>query len=258
MMTVSAEKVTTLAPLEPNCTRIVLEGLTSFSIQGRGLREWIEKVVNGADKESQPMNLKGRVKNLKDGRVEIICFGPDVDKLFEVLEKRKAESAKDQLFIKRCERSEFFDPDITTMTDFKTERSDDSSEMIWALRGAGDRFAESTKELRNLTTGLETVHHDILERDKKSATGRLLTLHYELISNRDRLADTHARGVRPLPALQANIEWPAIPEQEFAHLVSQVYLGLQDSEVDTAELKGDIDTLLDMVDRKLSEFGVNI
>jgi acylphosphatase len=245
--------------LEPNCFKIIIEGQTSFSIQGRGLREKIEKTVNGVDKGSKTLDIKGRVRNLKDGRVEILCFGKDVDSLYETIMEWKTDGSGDEIFIKNCTKHEYYDSDICSLIGFQTERSDDQSEMIWALRGAGDRFAESTKELQALTTGLKGIHHDLIERDKKSAIGRLLTLHYELIRNREQLADpSSSRAKMTLDALKSNIEYPAIPEQEFAHLVSQVYFGLQDIGVDDETLKADIDALRGIVDCKLSDFGIKI
>ena len=48
--------------------------------------------------------------------------------------------------------------------------------MVWA--GAGGRFKEATD-------ALDKINKNLLERDKNIAPGRLLTLYYELVHNRD-------------------------------------------------------------------------
>jgi hypothetical protein len=90
------------------------------------------------------------------------------------------ENGKEVKVIKRIERYQI-EIESDTFSDFTVERSDDLSEMVWALRGAGTRFKDATDALEKIDKTLE-------ERDKNSAIGKLLTLHSELIHNRDLLA----------------------------------------------------------------------
>lgn len=249
-----------------NCKLIIIEGITSSSIQGVNLRERIEKFVK-TPIDGESLDIKGKVRNLKNGKVEVICFGKDVQRLYNQIAKWKEKPETEAgIDCKDCRLLDYYDDEIVSYTDFVIERSDDQSEMVWALRGAGNRFAESTKELRRLTQGITKIHDNLLDRDKKLVIGRLLTLHYELIHNLDQLADPAiCRGRINLDALKSNIESPAIPEQAFAHNLSQVLIGLQDLqrndrfESETIkQLKEDTEELRKIVDAKLLEYNIKI
>jgi acylphosphatase len=132
--------------LKSNCKRIILECYTSFSVQGVNLREEVEKFVR-EPREGKVLEIKGRVRNLKDGKVEIIYKGNDIAFLYNQISEWK----KDQKFgIKDIKRNDHFDPDAEGFNDFTIERLDDLSEMVLALRGAGYRFIESTKTLERI------------------------------------------------------------------------------------------------------------
>jgi acylphosphatase len=62
--------------LESNCKRIVIEGHTSFGIQGVN-REEIERFVK-EPKEGKALDIIGKVRNLKDGTVEVICKAQNI------------------------------------------------------------------------------------------------------------------------------------------------------------------------------------
>jgi acylphosphatase len=199
--------------LEPNCVRIIIEGYTSFGIQGVNLREAIEKRIKHPD-NGDPLAVVGMVRNLKDGRVEIVCKGPDVGLLYETIhdwdEKRTFE-------IRGHTKEDHYDPEPTHITDFVVERSDDLSEMVLALRGAGYRFVQSSKTL-------EKINENILERDRKIALGRLLTLHYEVVENIRELDEPRLdRKKIYLEVFRSNLSSPVIPEQSFAHLLVRIF-----------------------------------
>jgi len=65
--------------LESNCTRIIIEGYTSFDIQGKNLRETIEEFVKKLKEDGKPLDIRVSVENLKDGRVEVIYIGEDTE-----------------------------------------------------------------------------------------------------------------------------------------------------------------------------------
>jgi len=191
--------------LNSECLRIILEGHTSFSIQGVNLREHIEGIVKGKDETSR-LNLVGRVRNLKDGRVEILCKGPDAQKLED---KLRILNDRNVFLIKDIKRHRYDEPEAKFFDNFTIEHSDDLSEMVWALRGAGQRFKESIDALEKINSTLEN-------RDKKVAEGRLLTLYYEIIHNKKELDELNpsilAQQRFQLEALRSNIGSPVIPE----------------------------------------------
>jgi acylphosphatase len=65
------------------CTRILLEGITSYAIQGINLREKVEGYV----KTNLRSRVRGRISNLKNGQVEIIFCGKqsELKKLLDYL-----------------------------------------------------------------------------------------------------------------------------------------------------------------------------
>jgi hypothetical protein len=71
---------------------------------------------------------------------------------------------------------------------FTVERSDDLSEMVWALRGAGMRFEEAT-------AALDKIDKTIQKRDENAAIGKLLTLRDELIHNNHWLSSIEISNV---------------------------------------------------------------
>jgi hypothetical protein len=105
--------------------------------------------------------------------VEIICFGSDVNKLFNELNEWKNSKDNNKHFeIKNLYKFSYEEEDkFSSFDDFIIERSDDQSEMVWALRGAGRRFKKAAD-------ALEKINDNLLERDKKIVAGRLLTLYH--------------------------------------------------------------------------------
>ena len=236
--------------MEPKCYRITIEGRTSFGIQGINLRERIEQTIKHP-KDGKALDVNGRVRNLKDGRVEIICIGRDVNPLHKTLEEWNE--------IKHTVKEELYDPRATEFKDFTVERSDDLSEMVWALRGAGYRFVQSTETL-------ETINRNILERDKKTSRGRLLTLHYELMHNIIELDEEIPNSDRiSLEVIKSNAVSPVLSEEDFAHLSVQVFLELQRYQKDrdfrstTVTLKENLTELRTKIDRELStNYGIKM
>lgn len=238
------------------CYRIIIKGSTTSSIQGINLREKIEKFVK-TPIDGVRLDIKGKVRNLKNGNVEITCFGSDVQKLYDkIMEWKGDQDDGSHVDFKECVMYDYPDKEILESTDFVIERSDDQSEMVWALRGAGSQFLASTKALNK-------INDTIIERDKKRAIGRLLTLHYELIHNRDQLADPKQCKDRiHTDAMASNIGDPAVYDKKFVYPLSEVFFGLeelkQSSESSTeviSQLKEDIQTLLNIIQEELSKLG---
>lgn len=197
------------------CKRLIVQGVTSYSIQAVNFREKIEEFVR-INFNAQSIKALGRISNLKSGEVEIVfCSSKktDLDQLIEYL--MKIEGIQHIHQYDYASNQEF--------TNFRIERSDDLSEMVWALRGAGIRFKEATDALEKIYITLE-------ERDKKVAIGRMLALYFELLHNRRllRRADERNRDKINTVALAANIEKPAIPERDFVYLTNEVYSDFED------------------------------
>jgi acylphosphatase len=232
--------------LEFNWKRITIEGYTSFDIQGINLREKIEGFVKA---EGKSLDIFGNVHNLKDGRVQVICTGKDTKLLHDQLEKWKEEKKYN---FKKIEIIEFYDPKAESFTDFTVERADDLSEMVLALRGAGCRFVQSTETL-------EKINQNILDRDSKLMKGKLLTLHYELTNIISEFDEPNPnRNKIYLEAMKTNVSSPVIPEENFAHLLMQVFIELQEFQIagitDRIDhLKVSLNSLRKMVDDELAD-----
>jgi len=244
--------------VETNCSRIILEGRTSFGIQGINLREKIEETIK-QPKNGKPLDVKGRVRNLKDGKVEIICMGSEVELLYETLVKW----CQDHLFgIKKVTKEEVHDPEAIRFTDFTVERSDDLSEMVWALRGAGYRFVQSTEKLQ-----------EMIDRDKEVVRGKLLTLHYEVVNNRKVLdeltemqtstlevSDQNWKNRVHLEVLNSNLASPIISGEPFVSLLTDIFYELNElrqngslSGERLVRLTENLSKLQEMVGKELSD-----
>jgi acylphosphatase len=241
-----------LKKLQSNCKRILIEGGTSYNVQGINLRETIEMLVKKGSKE---LRIKGITRNLKDGNVEAICVGSDEHSEFLLKQVEKWMKDK-QVMFKTCNMRNHYDPEAKNYRDFTVERSDDLSEMVWALRGAGNRFKEATD-------ALEEIEQTIITRDKNTSIGRLLSLHNELISNRDQLAKpTKNRQRINTVALECSVENPAIPERGFVFLCGEVYSDLEDfKESDFSDIKkltSKVDALIELIAKELQIRGVSL
>jgi acylphosphatase len=230
------------------CKRIVIEGLTSNYIQGVNLRERVENFVRGTINADNVM-VKGKISNLQNGRVEIIFCGSDSDldriklQLEELTKTKKDE--KETKRIKNINTYEY-EVDDKLFSDFTIERSDDLSEMVWALRGAGNRFVESTEVLAK-------IYHKIQERDERTALSRLLALHYELMYNKPHLQNINDFGDKiSLVALNASIENPILSENDFVLPLTDVVFALTElknaklpllNNFNTDDIKHDIESL---------------
>jgi acylphosphatase len=235
------------------CRRVVLEGFTSYAIQGRNFREKIEELVR-TKFNTDGVNVTGKVSNLKNGQVEVIFCGKDSDWL-EFLKKlgewTKKDADQSKIYIREPKIYDY-EVEDNSFSDFTIERSDELSEMVWALRGAGNRFVESTKALQKIE---ETLKY----RDKKIAVGRLFSLNYELLQNIELITTPGQNKDRiELVALTANVENPAIPEKYFVHLLVQLYLQVKDfkrttNSQDVDELKRKINKLLEIIKNELEQ-----
>jgi acylphosphatase len=58
------------------CKRVIIEGYTSYSIQGVNLREEVEKFLRRTINHDK-IQVTGKISNLKNGQVEIIFCGSD-------------------------------------------------------------------------------------------------------------------------------------------------------------------------------------
>jgi acylphosphatase len=210
------------------CKRVIIEGHTSYSIQGVNLREQVEKFVRETINHDK-IQVTGKISNLKNGQVEIIFCGSDneLDRIKAQIEKLTTIK-KDQEVTKGIRQITVYDYDTPIFSDFTIERSDDLSEMVWALKGAGYRFVESTEVLGKIYSKIE-------ERDKQTESSRLLALYYELVYNLSHLHDIKDYGKISLVVLNASIENPILPENDFILPLSSVVFAL--SELKNAELQ---------------------
>jgi acylphosphatase len=69
--TVTMEKI--------KCYRVVVEGITSYAIQGINLREKVESFVRSNFNSKEVKKVTGKICNLKNGQVEIIFCGAKSD-----------------------------------------------------------------------------------------------------------------------------------------------------------------------------------
>jgi acylphosphatase len=240
------------------CNRVIIKAITSYAIQGINLREKTEEYVR-TQLNHDKIRVKGKISNLKNGDVELIFCGKksDLSKLLDHLSKstviRKGQSEVEVIKETPCYEIE---TESEAFSDFTVERSDDLSEMVWALRGAGIRFKDATD-------ALEKIDKTLIERDRNSAIGRLLTLQNELISNRELLASPNRNTRRKnrerinIVALESNIENPAVPKEEFVYPLMEVYSDLLDFRdgllQDVRDISNKIDALLKIIDSLLSE-----
>src|SRR5206468_2413573 len=111
------------------CIRVIIEGITSYAIQGINLREKIEKYVR-THLNTDRIKARGKISNLKNGQVEIIFCGEksDLDNLLRYLPNTimDKENRKEVKVIKRIERYQI-EIESDTFSDFTVERSDDLS-----------------------------------------------------------------------------------------------------------------------------------
>jgi acylphosphatase/predicted metal-dependent hydrolase len=227
------------------CKRVIIEGHTSYSIQGVNLREEIEKFVRRTINHDK-IQVTDNLSNLKNGQVEIIFCGPanELNRIKAQIEKLTTIK-KDQEVATAIRQITEYGYETPIFTDFTIERSDDLSEMVWALKGAGYRFIESTEVLGN-------IYSKIQERDEQTELSRLLALHYELVYNLSHLHDIKDYGKISLVVLNASIESPILPENDFILPLSSVVFALSElknaespllNNFNTDDIKHDIESL---------------
>ena len=239
---------------------MVIEGYTSFDIQGVNLRETIESLIKKPG--SKFSDIVGYVHNLKDGKVEVICRGQNVELLYHQLLLSKVDEQSKQTE-ERLEEYKFKNVDISdyyvteSFTDFTVKRDDDLSEMVLALRGAGYRFKKSTETLQR-------IHESLLKRDKDMIRGRLLMLYHELTNIIVELNQPKKDKIH-LDAIRSNFDSLVIPEPGFADQLMQVYIELQefiktDNFRDMIDhLKENLESLKAMVGNELNtKYGINL
>ena len=180
-----------------------------------------------------------------------------VDELLEYLSK-SIVIKKEEQEVKVIKWAKYYEIEIESdaFSDFTVERSDDLSEMVWALRGAGMRFKDATD-------ALEKIDKTLIERDKNTTIGRLLAIHNELIHNRELLAspneNTRSKNRQRINtvALESNIQNPSIPKREFVYLLGEIYSDLLDFKggilSNARDLLEKTDALIKIVDQVLSE-----
>lgn len=124
--------------------------------------------------DSRDYKVKGRVRNLKEGTVEVLCEcdGETARKFYRAI-LRKAEEKRVRIKEDACTQPT--DSVFPVFTSFDIIREDDLKEMVWALQGAGRIFQEQE----------EVAREEFLK-------GFL----YELRSISDCLREVLARGVK--------------------------------------------------------------
>jgi acylphosphatase len=238
--------------MEFNCKRVVIEGCTSFGIQGQNLRETIEEFVKNPKEDGKPLEtwkIRGSVENLKDGRVELIYTGEDTESFHTRLEEDL--KMKGYKFKKEFQPAPHYLPEIERLSDFTIKRADDLSEMVLALRGAGYRFVESTKTLQK-------IYKSDIERDNKIMAGKLHALSYELTYIETQIDESN-KNIIPLGAIDANISSPAIAEIEFVHKLMSVSIDLREFRMgnkDPAHLKRSLSALRNIIEKRLQDESV--
>ena len=96
------------------CKRVIIEGDTSYSIQGINLREEVEKFVRRTINHDK-IQVTGKISNLKNGQVEIIFCGSnnELDRIKARVQKLTTIK-KDQEVIKGIRQINVFDYDGPT------------------------------------------------------------------------------------------------------------------------------------------------
>jgi acylphosphatase len=242
--------------LDSNCKRIIIEGYTSFDIQGVNLRETIESFVKTPDDDGKSLDIHGSVENLKDGRVEVIYTGKDAESFYTKLKQHLEEK---KFKTKEFQQSEHYHAEAETFTNFTIKRADDISEMVLALRGAGYRFVESTRTL-------EKIYRHQVDTDNKLIENKLVTLHYELLSTIDEFAsDNPSKDKFSTEVIKSHIASPVLSKGEFVNQLIVVFNKLQqfssgpgvlDKWMDG--LRKDLDKLREMIDEELDKRGIKI
>jgi hypothetical protein len=181
--------------------------------------------------------------------VEIVFCGSDSD--LDIIKAQVEELTKlknDGKVIKGIKPIKIYNYEVDDklFSDFTIERSDDLSEMVWALRGAGIRFVESSKMLAK-------IYDKIQERDDRIASSRLLALHHELVYNKSQLQDiNNCKDKISLIALNASIENPIVQENNFVMPLTDLVFALTElknaessllNNYNSEELKQDIESL---------------
>ena len=166
-----------------NIWRMVFAGRTDMDVQGVYFRQIIKEIADGDE-----LMLKGQVRNLKDGSVEVICE----------CERRKAKNFYDSIIRKakakgiRIKEEKCITPteDIFEFKkEFKIIREDDLREMVWALQGAGRVFKEQEEVKRaEMINGLRYELHSISETSEKIIDEMKVNRRLRLISMKKILA----------------------------------------------------------------------
>jgi acylphosphatase len=236
--------------------KITILGSTSFGIQGVNLREEIESIV-----KNNNLDIIGRVFNNKDGSVKIICDGKDVDILCDKIKELSKSNEKIKESTQSTNPDRKYDiKDVRISNyisdekydDFKVERSDDQSEMVWALKGAGYRFVKSTETLTE-------IHQSLKEKDKNIEASRLIALHFELIYNYNLLLNTE-KNIKHFStvAINANIVNPPTFNKNIIEPLITLFFEIQEYQFDptstqSERIKENTESLLTIIPNLLKE-----
>lgn len=136
--------------------RIVIEGKTENDIHGTNLRETIEELGNS-------LGLRGFARNVKGKNIVEVFFEDD--------EKNKAETFYDELCKLKARKDKVFQisnikkpsEQLFDLDNFRIEREDDLTEMVWALQGAGRSFifSEKMREEQRKKSLLISLRHEL-------------------------------------------------------------------------------------------------
>jgi len=234
--------------------KIILSGPR---IQGIGLRDKITEYCN-------IHTIKGRIKNLPTGYVEVIFLEEEKtldeflkglsENVFHPMKKsgilkatpeiRKKEITDELLLNELVEKGKFF-----------VEPADDLQEIVWALKGAGEVFNISAKEVRKIVKNQR--------QEKKTRLDSLIT---ELSYSQPKLASIKEKE-HQLICLRHFLEEPMIEDEDVIKRLVKFYYEFMDfiqrkeEEKDKrkrAKLIEDMSKEFEAVLKLLKDYGSNI
>lgn len=123
----------------PTLARILIKGELETDVHGTGLREEVCKIAKS-------FQIEGRVENIKGlPVVQVVC---KKDKSAAFIDNLRKELPRHSLFgnIKIQDPQDYILADYEKLKDeFEIVRSDELTEMVWALQGAGKMFRHAQK-----------------------------------------------------------------------------------------------------------------
>jgi len=175
--------------------RIRVCGQSEDDVHGVSLRKKISEIVYNLYR-NRKINRKprGYVKNVKNTRFVDIYLVSKNNSIPNALWKRLEEEIKEDGTAEQIERPKFcVEHLVDEFKDFEIKREDELTEMVWALQGAGDAFATSAEQQKELVIRTNRLLQFMRTRDSRKSASRLFALHQELINISLRLDDSKTR-----------------------------------------------------------------